>query len=129
MRVLYTDGSHNHGVSGWAIVEDMECIYQNWGRGLTSNIAEGLAILQALKIVQGDKALILSDSLAWVKALTDLKPIKGKGAKEIYEQAAPLLHPNIQLRWVPSHTDYLPGNELADEYASQARHCRISTEP
>lgn len=125
-RVLYTDGSYGQGVSGWAVVENGECVHQDWARGLTSNLAEGMAILAALGLVQGGSALILSDSQGWVSALTNNKPIRGKGAKEIHEQAMELLHPLVSIQWIPAHTGNIPGNELADSMAKMARCCRLS---
>ena len=125
MRVLYTDGSYDHGVAGWAVVENDACIHQGWKRGTTSNMAEGEAILAALKIIGLGTAIIISDSLSWVTALSEGRSIKGKGAGEILSRSRALIHPGIKLHWVPSHTG-LEGNELADSYAREARLLRSS---
>lgn len=125
-RVLYTDGSYDHGVAGWAVVEGTECIHQDWGRGITSNMAEGQAILAALRIAQGRPATILTDSRSWVTAITQSRRVKGKGAKDILEASLDLYHPHIELAWVPSHTGMIVGNELADSYAREARLSKLS---
>ena len=122
-RVLYADGSYDHGVAGWAVVEGDQCLHQGWARGITSNMAEGKAILSALTLVGEGSAVIFSDSMAWVNALNNNKNIKGKGAKEIMLEARNLLHPLISLKWIPAHTTVIQGNELADSYA---RHARLS---
>lgn len=127
MRVLYSDGSYDHGIAGWAVVEGDECLFQDWGFGVTSNMAEGMAVLEALKIAQGQPAVIMSDSMAWVNSLNRKKPLKGKGSHSIFEEAVQLYTKDISLQWIPGHTDMIQGNQLADEYARQARHCRIST--
>ena len=120
-RTLYTDGSYDNGVAGWAVVEDGECIHQDWGRGVTSNMAEGHALVAALRLVQGVPATILTDSQGWVAAITQSKRAKGKGAKEILDEALNLFHSQIELVWVPAHTGVIAGNELADSYAKEAR--------
>lgn len=120
-RILYTDGSYNHGVSGWAVVESGICILQDWSRGLTSNLAEGMAIQAALELVVEGPALILSDSLAWVQALSVKGRMRGKPSKEVYTNCKDMLRPEVKLQWIPSHTDRFPGNALADEWARDAR--------
>lgn len=120
-RFLYTDGSYNHGVSGWAVVELGVCILQDWSRGLTSNLAEGMAIQAALELLPTGPATIRSDSLAWVQALTVKGRMRGKPSKEVYSNCKDMLRPDIKLQWVPSHTGRYQGNELADEWARDAR--------
>lgn len=119
-RTLYTDGSYDHGVAGWAVVENGECIFSDWGRGVTSNMAEGYAIIEALRIVGDARATIISDSQAWVNAITHTKRLRGKGSRMILDEALNLINPKINLRWIPSHSGY-HGNELADSHAREAR--------
>ena len=122
-RVLYTDGSYDHGVAGWAVVENNECIHADWARGITSNMAEGMGILAALRLVKNSPALILSDSLSWVTMLTNRRPSKGKGTKDIFRQAEEFLSPLVEFEWVPGHSD-VAGNELANSYAQDVRAAR-----
>lgn len=125
-RILFTDGSYNHGVSGWAVVENGKCILQDWSRGLTSNLAEGMAIQAALELVTEGPALILSDSLAWVQALSVKGRMRGKPSKEVYNSCKEMLRPEVQLEWVPSHTGKVVGNEIADEWARDARMNKVT---
>lgn len=120
-RTLYTDGSYLNGVAGWAVVEDGKCVYSNWRRGVSSNLAEGYAIVEAMRIIGDSTALIVSDSLAWVNAISKRRRIRGKGAKEILDEARELYHSGIDLQWIPSHTGLVPGNDLADAHACYAR--------
>lgn len=122
-RVLYTDGSYDNGVAGWAVVENDACIHADWGRGMTSNMAEGMAILSALRLVGKSPALILSDSLSWVTMFTRRKPAKGKGTRDIFKQAEEFLSPLVSFEWVPGHSS-IEGNELANAYAVDARVAR-----
>lgn len=122
-RVLYTDGSYDNGVAGWAVVEDNECIHADWGRGMTSNMAEGMAILSALRLVRDSSALILSDSMSWVTMLTNRRPTRGKGTKDIFSQAEEFLSPLVQFEWVPGHSN-ISGNEIADSYATNVREAK-----
>lgn len=126
-RSLFCDASHNQGVSGWAVVEGEECIHQDWAKGITSNLAEGMAVLDSIKLVGPDTATIFSDSMAWVSAVGNRKSIRGKGAREVFDEIMDHRHKGISLQWVPSHTGHILGNELADSYAKMARMCRIST--
>lgn len=123
MRVLYTDGSYDNGVAGWAVVENDECIHADWKQGITSNMAEGMGILSALRLVGNVPALIVSDSLSWVTMLTNRKAAKGKGTKDIFRQAEEFLSPLVSFEWVPGHSD-IPGNELANAYAQSVREAR-----
>lgn len=121
-RVLWTDASYNHGISGWAVVEDDMCILQDWRRGLTSNLAEGIAIRDALHILGDNQGAVLTDSMCWSEALAGRRRIKGRAPNTILEECSVLLRENrSRVYWVPSHTQVLHGNILADQCAKEAR--------
>lgn len=129
MRILFTDGSYDNGVSGWAVVEEEDCISQGWRRGGTSNLAEGEAILAALRAVGDSPALIFTDALAWVRAFNREGSFKKAEAKEVLSHALDIYHPTKHtVEWIPSHTGRILGNELADSYAKQAR-CLKDAQP
>ena len=127
MRYLFTDGSYDNGIAGWAVVEEEECIAQGWKRGVTSNLAEGEAIVAALRLAYQDNAMIFTDSMGWVKALSKNSTFKRKETVYLLEEAFDLYHPKRHVvEWVPSHTGRILGNELADSYAKQARLLKLS---
>lgn len=111
------------------MVEGEECIFQDWARGITSNLAEGYAVLAALHQAGTGHATIFTDSMAWVSAVERRKSIKGKGAQEVFDEIMDTHHKGISLQWVPSHTGRILGNELADSYAKMARLCKLTTQP
>lgn len=125
-RVLYTDGSYDQGVAGWAVVENGSILLQDWSRGLTSNLAEGFAILGAVKLIgKKPQGIVVTDSLAWADCLNRGRTMKGKGHKSLLEDIYDHMNEDTYFHWVPGHSgDY--GNELADMYAKQARLERIS---
>ena len=125
---VYTDASYDHGVAGWAVVRDGECILQDWSRGLTSNLAEGRAILDALKLLKKTSMNIeiRSDSSSWVSSLNTRKPVRGRANRTIYDEAVSLLRPNILLNWIPGHRDEYPEHIFCDELAGQARIHKIT---
>lgn len=120
-RVLWTDASFKNGISGWAVVEEETCLHYDWERGLTSNLAEGVAIRDALRILQGGSGIVLTDSSSWSRALNGEGNMKGGAANRVMEECRSMLHPSLAVRWVPSHTKHLTGNILADQYAKHAR--------
>lgn len=124
-RTLYTDGSYDNGVAGWAVVEGETCIYQDWGLGIHSNLAEGLGILSALKILDGESGVIYSDSLCWVNAVNKRGKMKGEKSKVVLNESLDLLSSDIEVIWVPGHLG-IPGNELVDSYAKEARTSKVS---
>lgn len=125
-RVLYTDGSYDQGVAGWAVVEDGSILLQDWSRGLTSNLAEGYAVLEAVKIL-GSRSYgtIVTDSMVWADCVNRRRTMKGKAHKVILEELYDRIHDGISIRWIAGHSGEY-GNELADMYAKQARLDRIS---
>lgn len=125
-RIMYADGSYNQGVSGWAVVENNELIYQNWSRGLTSNLAEGMAILEAFRIMDPTEfGIIVTDSRTWAECINGRKTMKGKETKEILQEIYSFFPTNIHIVWTKGHSGEV-GNELADMYAKQARSDKVS---
>lgn len=125
-RTLYTDGSYDNGVAGWAVVEGNRCLHQDWGVGIHSNLAEGMGILSALQILGGSgPGVIYTDSLSWVHALNLRGKVKGEKSKMVLEEAMDRMSPQIQVLWIPGHSK-IPGNELVDSYAKEARSAKVS---
>lgn len=127
-RTLYCDASHHQGAAGWAVVENEECVFQDWARGITSNLAEGMAVLEAyIHVRDSPSATIYTDSLSWASAVDRRRSIRGKESRNIFDQIMDIDRPGIRLRWIPGHTGLIKGNELADHYAKMARICRTSS--
>ena len=134
MRILYTDGScsPNPGPGGFAVVENGKPVVLGSDKISTNIRMEGLALISAIKYVEGEKCEIHTDSEFWINVVTKWAPgWKAKGWKkstkgeiqnldivqELYE-----LHEksNAKLVWIKAHVGH-DGNELADEWANKAR--------
>jgi len=137
MITYYTDGScsPNPGPGGFAVIKEM----QPWivGHEMTStNIRmEGQALIAAMKDAAGAECEIFTDSEFWINVITKWAPgWKEKGwAKKggeiknlaIVKEAHDMyVDSNAILTWVRGHEGD-PGNEMADEWANQAREKRL----
>lgn len=133
MIIYYTDGScePNPGTGGFAVIKNMKP-YILGGEHDTTNIRmEGLAIIAALKDTAGEHAEIYTDSEFWINVITKWSiPWEANGWKkkggaiknlDIVQEVVPLYRESkATLVWVRGHNDD-PGNELADEWANEAR--------
>lgn len=138
MTVYYTDGScePNPGVGGFAVIKDMQPAVLG-GEDQTTNIRmEGQAIIAALKDAAGKPCQIYSDSEFWIKVITEWSlPWEANGWKkkggpikniDIVQEACPLYRASkAELIWVRGH-NLDPGNELADEWANEARRRQLA---
>lgn len=134
MRILYTDGSAspNPGPGGFAVIENGKPIGLGSEDGNTTNIRmEGLALIKALEILDGQPAEIHTDSEFWINVVTKWAPgweAKGwvKKGGEIKNldivQKLYALHQesNTKLVWVRGHNGH-EHNEMADVWANKAR--------
>ena len=133
MIVFYTDGSAspNPGPGGYAVIENGKPVALGSEDGATTNIRmEGRALIAAMKLADGARCEIYTDSEFWINVLTKWAPgwqakgwSKKGGIKNLdLVQEAFLLYLNSQARlvWVRGHNGD-EGNELADEWANKAR--------
>ena len=133
MRVFYTDGSAspNPGPGGYAVIENGKPVALGSEDGATTNIRmEGRALIAAMKLADGARCEIYTDSEFCINVLTKWAPgwqakgwSKKGGIKNLdLVQEAFLLYLNSQARlvWVRGHNGD-EGNELADEWANKAR--------
>ncbi len=134
MRVFYTDGSAspNPGPGGYAVIENKQPVALGSEAGDTTNIRmEGMALIAAMQLADGEACEINTDSEFWINVLTKWAP--GWAAKgwrksggpiknlELVQQAYELYYSNpVTLVWVRGHVGH-ELNELADEWANKAR--------
>ena len=134
MRIFYTDGSAspNPGPGGFAVIENGKPVALGSETGNTTNIRmEGMALIAAMKLADGEPCEIKTDSEFWINVLTRWAPgWAEKGWRksggpikniELVQEAYELyytLHP--KLTWLRGHVGH-EGNELADEWANKAR--------
>jgi ribonuclease HI len=138
MTVYHTDGScePNPGTGGFAVIRDMKPAALG-GEDQTTNIRmEGQAIIAALKDAAGKPCQIYSDSEFWIKVITvwslpwEANGWKKKGGAiknlDIVQEVCPLYRASkAELIWVRGH-NLDPGNELADEWANEARRRQLA---
>lgn len=133
MIVYYTDGScePNPGTGGYAVIRDMKVQVLGGDHNTTNIRMEGAAIIAALKDANGEEAEIYTDSEFWINVITKWAPAwekngwRKKGGEiknlDIVKEVCPLYRDsNAILVWVRGHNND-PGNEMADEWANQAR--------
>jgi ribonuclease HI len=131
--VYYTDGScePNPGTGGYAVIRDMKVQVLGGDHNTTNIRMEGAAIIAALKDANGEEAEIYTDSEFWINVITKWAPAwekngwRKKGGEiknlDIVKEVCPLYRDsNAILVWVRGHNND-PGNEMADEWANQAR--------
>lgn len=133
MIVYHTDGScePNPGDGGFAVIKDMK-VCKLGGELKSTNIRmEGFAIIAALKDAGDEEAAIYTDSEFWINVITkwsiswEKNGWKKKGGEiknlDIVKEVCPLYRQSkAKLIWVRGHNDD-EGNEMADEWANEAR--------
>ena len=135
--VIYTDGSAKEGTrnGGSAAVittgdpsspQVLHTIRRK-GREITCSYEEEAAAMEdAIRWADqnGKSTLIVTDSQSLCKALLahELDPAIARLKKMLTDTE------NVKLQWVPSHCD-IPGNELADKAANEAREMVAPAEP
>jgi ribonuclease HI len=131
--IYYTDGScePNPGDGGFAVIKDMQ-VCRLGGEADSTNIRmEGFAIIEALKDSKGAEATIYTDSEFWINVITkwslnwEKSGWKKKGGEiknlDIVKEVCPLFRESkATLVWVRGHNND-EGNEMADEWANEAR--------
>ncbi len=133
MVIYYTDGSAspNPGPGGFAVIRDMKPQVLGSEPETTNIRMEGLAIIAALKDSNGEPCQIYTDSEFWINVITkwsigwEAKGWKKSGGPiknlDIVQEVCPLYRASqAELIWVRGHVGD-PGNELADEWANNAR--------
>ncbi len=133
MIVYYTDGScsPNPGPGGYSVIKNMKPHVLGREKESTNIRMEGLAIIAALNDAKGESCQIHTDSEFWINVITkwslawEQNGWKKKGGTiknlDIVQEVCPLYrNSKATLIWVRGHNDD-PGNELADEWANNAR--------
>lgn len=131
--IYHTDGScePNPGTGGFAVIKDMKPAVLGGESDSTNIRMEGKAIIAALKDADGRECEVYSDSEFWIKVITvwsvpwEKNGWKKKGGEiknlDIVKEVVPLYRASkAKLVWVRGHNGH-EGNELADEWANEAR--------
>lgn len=137
MIIYYTDGScsPNPGPGGFAVIKDMQPAIVGHELVSTNIRMEGQALIAAMKDAGNAECEIFTDSEFWINVITkwapgwEAKGWKKKGGEiknlEIVQESLELYkHSNAILTWVRGHEGD-PGNEMADQWANQAREQRL----
>ncbi len=137
MIIYYTDGScsPNPGPGGFAVIREMQPCIVGHELNSTNIRMEGKALIAAMKDSNKQECEIFTDSEFWINVITkwapgwEAKGWKKKGGEiknlDIVQEALELYkHSNATLTWVRGHEGD-PGNEMADEWANQAREQRL----
>lgn len=136
MNIYYADGScsPNPGPGGYAVILNKQPVAlgsEPSGAETTNIRMEGFALIDALKLANGEPCEIHTDSEFWINVITkwSIGWKKNNWAKkggeiknldivkevcELYDQS------QAKLVWVRGHNG-LEGNELADQWANKAR--------
>lgn len=133
MIIYYTDGScsPNPGPGGFAVIKDMQPEVLGGEADSTNIRMEGQALIAALKNADGAACKIHTDSEFWINVITkwslgwEKNGWKKKGGEiknlDIVQEVCPLYRSSqAQLIWVRGHNND-DGNEMADEWANEAR--------
>ncbi|HRQ86676.1 MAG TPA: ribonuclease H [Candidatus Saccharibacteria bacterium] len=136
--IYYTDGScsPNPGPGGFAVIKNGVPHIVGHSLDSTNIRMEGSALIAALQDAGGEPAQIYTDSEFWINVLTkwapgwEAKGWKKKGGEiknlDLVKEAYALYQKSQTiLTWVRGHEGD-EGNELADEWANQARQQRLS---
>jgi ribonuclease HI len=130
---FYTDGScsPNPGPGGYAVVQNKKPVALGSEKKSTNIRMEAMALLEAMKLADGEECVIHTDSEFWINVITKWAPgwekkgwKKSKGeiknldlVKELYQVYN---DGSVTLVWVKAHVG-TEENELADEWANKAR--------
>lgn len=139
MRIFYTDGScsPNPGPGGWAVIEDKKPVATGSSPNSTNIRMEAVALIEAMKLADGEPCRIHTDSEFWINVITKWAPgWQAKGWKksskgeiqnlDLVQEAFALYGAGqVELIWVKAHVGH-DDNELADEWANKARTQGIS---
>jgi len=138
MNILYTDGSAspNPGPGGFAVICEGQPVRLGHEPDTTNIRMEGNALIAALEYVNGEECVIYTDSEFWINVITkwslgwEANGWKKKGGPiknlDLVQKACELYRPsNATLTWVRGH-DGDEGNELADEWANNAREQKLT---
>ena len=135
----YTDGSAspNPGNGGFAVIKNKKAYLiggEPSGMKTTNIRMEGFAIMSALKDSDGAECEIKTDSEFWINVLTKWAPTwknngwQKKGGIKNLDIVQPLFEfyekSNAKLIWTKGHVG-TELNELADEWANEARRLHI----
>lgn len=133
MLQYYTDGScePNPGTGGFAVVENKEPVALGGDFNTTNIRMEGRALIEALKLANGQPCQIYSDSEFWIKVITIWSiPWEKNGWKKkkgeisnldlVKEVVGLYRNSKAELIWVRGHADD-EGNIAADHWANKAR--------
>lgn len=133
MILYYTDGScsPNPGPGGFAVIKDMKPKVLGGETESTNIRMEGKALIAALQDANGAPCKIHTDSEFWINVITkwslgwEKNGWKKKNGEiknlDLAQEVCPLYRSsNAQLIWVRGHNND-DGNEMADEWANEAR--------
>ena len=136
MNIYYADGScsPNPGPGGYAVILNKEPVAlgtEPSGEDTTNIRMEGFALIAALTHANGEPCEIHTDSEFWINVITkwsigwEAKNWVKKGGEiknlDIVKEVCALYkQSNAKLVWVRGHNG-LEGNELADQWANEAR--------
>ena len=137
MKTLYTDGSAspNPGPGGFAVICEGQPVRLGNEPDTTNIRMEGNALIAALEYVNGEACVIYTDSEFWINVITkwslgwEANGWKKKGGPiknlDLVQKACELYRlSKATLTWVRGH-DGDEGNELADEWANNAREQKL----
>lgn len=127
--LIYTDGAceGNPGPGGWAVVMPDGKHESRGYRHTTNNRMELMAIIRAMELAAGQKAIIHSDSqyvvngcnqwlAGWVKSGWKNGTVKNI---DLWQKIRELKNDLFEIRWVRGHNGHA-GNEKADRLAVAA---------
>jgi ribonuclease HI len=133
MTTYFTDGScePNPGAGGFAVIKDMKPHILGSEPDSTNIRMEGKALIAALTDAAGEPCEINTDSEFWINVITkwslgwERNGWKKKGGEiknlDIVREVVPLYRGSqATLIWVRGHNKN-EGNELADQWANEAR--------
>ena len=134
MRIFYTDGScsPNPGPGGYAVIENDQPVALGSDKNSTNIRMEAQALIEAMKLSNGEPCEIHTDSEFWINVITKWGPgWKAKGWKKsskgeiqnldlVKEAMVAYEQSQAKLVWVKAHNGH-DQNEMADEWANKAR--------